>query len=541
MPNEGQLNNLKIHLDEETRKVIATFTPEEGTTAITSAELRQAIDAAGFGGYDLYPQAMDNATQKYNAGKAFEIVVGMALDGKFSLRIDPHGMSALLTCSLALGGTAVQLQNILEDAEKRGITASLDLKAIERALREGGKDILIATGRSPVNGVDGRFESLVPSMKTRTPHLDEHGLADFRDLGDVITVHVGDALIRRILPTNGEPGETVTGKVIPVKPGKNVSFSSKQNGATIDPADPDLLIAAISGCPVVTKDGATVEPVYTIKDVDLHIGNVNYDGTVHVTGDVLTGMSVKATGDIYVDGTVESATLEAGGDIVVKGGIIGGSEQHEQAVNKPDVAIQCKGSCTARFVQHTHITAGNGIFIHDVALLSELTAAQVIIVGDPGSRKGDIIGGIARATMLVKAKNIGSSANIKTEVIVGADKALHEAQDNTRKNLEATETRLASILKLLEIAHAKPDFIPQEKVSAAEEMRDPLAAEIENLKQEEIELQKEIDLAHGAKVEVEKRIFGGTQVIMGLQHYNVTLDKEGGVFCLNEEHKLILT
>jgi uncharacterized protein (DUF342 family) len=170
---------------------------------------------------------------------------------------------------------------------------------------------------------------------------------------------------------------------LPAKPGKNITFATKLDGATIDPNDPDVLIAAISGCPVILKNGVSVDPVYSVKNVDLHSGNISYMGAVHITGDVHADMTVKASGDIYVDGTVENATLEAGGDIVVKGGIIGSSELHTKQNEKFHAAIKCNGTCTARFVQNTHISAGKGIFIHDVAMLSELTAGHQIIAEPP--------------------------------------------------------------------------------------------------------------------------------------------------------------
>ena len=431
------------------------------------------------------------------------------------------------------------MQSILQEAQNKGITVALDLKAIERALREGGENILIASGKPPVPGVDGRFESLVPSMKERSPHLDEHGLADFRDLGEVVAVRAGDALMRLIPPTEGEPGETVTGKIIPVKPGKKVAFATKLDGAALDPSNPNMLIAAIAGCPVVLKDGVSVEPIYTVKNVDLHTGNISFDGTIHVSGDIKADMSIKATGDIHVDGTVESAMLEAGGDVVVKGGIIGSSELHTGSNEEFHAAIKCTGSCTARFVQNAHISAGNGIFIHDIAMLSELTAGHQIIVGDKGSRKGDIIGGTARATMLVKAQNIGSPAYLTTVVHVGATPLMHEQHNIVTKALDASEHKLADINKLLELARLHPGRLPPETVKTAEATRDALSAEIETLRENETELRKEIDIANKAQVVVEKHVFGGTEICIGLKHYKTADDREGGIFHLNEEGELV--
>lgn len=305
------------------------------------------------------------------------------------------------------------------------------------------------------------------------------------------------------------------------------------------PDDPELLIAAISGSPVAMKDTAAVEPICTIQDVDLHTGNITFNGTIHVSHDVHVDMTLKATGDIYVDGTVENALLEAGGDIIVKGGIIGSSELHINPNEKFHSAILCQGSCTARFVQNAHITAGEGIFIHDLAMLSTLTAGHQIVVGDANSRKGELIGGTARATMLVKAKNIGSDSSVGTLVIVGADQRLHERLNLAIKDREAAEHKLADIVKLLELSLSHPGRIPPETIKTAEATRDALKVEIETLREIEAGLHQEISLADGAQVIAEKHIFAGAEIRIGLEHYTVSELKEGGVFHIIED-KLIL-
>jgi len=267
--------------------------------------------------------------------------------------------------------------------------------------------------------------------------------------------------------------------------------------------------------------------------------NITFIGMVQVSGDVHANMTIKASGDIFVDGTVESAMLEAGGDVVVKGGIIGGSELHASPDGKFHAAIKCNGSCTARFVQNAHISAGNGIFIHDLAMLSVLTAGHQIILGDKGSRKGDIIGGTAQATMLVKAQNVGSPSFLKTVVIVGANQLLYEQHSIATKAVEASEEQLAHVIKLLDLARSSPDKIPAATVKTAEATRDALNAEIETLRENEMALQKEIDIAKKARVEVEKHVFGGTEIRIGLEYYKTTEDREGGVFHLSDEGKLV--
>lgn len=528
----AHLRYLAIRLDDKGQKVIASFAPQGKTDPVTLDEFKQAVNKAGFGGYSLLATPIEKAVEKYNAGEAFEMIVGEAVDGKFSLKADQ--MNAYLTCTLPLGGAPVQMKSILLEAEKKGITVKLDLEAIEKTLREGGFNVVVASGTPPVHGTDGRFESLIPSMKDRSPHLDEHGLADFRDLGEIVAVHPGDTLMRRISPTSGEPGQTLDGKTIPAKPGKKVTFATKLDGAIVSPSDPDLLVSQISGIPVLLKDGVKVEPVYTVKNVDLHTGNISFDGTLHVSGDIHAGMTVKASGDIHVDGTVEGAMLDAGGDIMVKGGIIGGTEQHIKPGEKFHPLIKCNGSCTARFAQNAHISAGQGIFIHDNSMLSELTAGHQIIIGDDGSRKGNIIGGIARAAMLIKAQALGSDDNVRTVVFAGADKILHERLNLAVKTREAMEKELVDIIKILEIARTKPGRIPPETIKAVLATREALNSGIKAHREDERELHRQINLASGAQVVVQKHIYGGAEIHLGLKRYEAVQDREGGVFHLKD-------
>lgn len=531
MPEDTHLKYLSIRLDAGGTRVIAYFAPAGDVDSITLSDFKQAVNAAGFGGYKLDEAALRDATAQYSAGKAFELALGDAIDGEFDIRIDIGHLNAYLACTLPRGGVPVTLERVLEEVKHKEITVELDLAAIEQTLKGGGDNVLIARGKLPADGVDGKFENLIPSAKDRSPHLDEHGLADFRELGEILVVHKGEPLMRRIPATDGEPGLTLTGQPIPAKPGKNVTFAAKLDGAEFDPADINLLIAATDGCPVLLKDGVSVEPIYTVGDVDLHTGNINFLGTVNVTGEIHTGMTVKASGDIHVNGTVEGVTLAAGGDIVVEGGIIGLTERGGEKSHHS--AITCGGSCSANFAQNAHIAAGKGIFIRDFTMQSELSAGHQIVVGD-GSRKGHLIGGTARAAMLIKAKIIGSPTRSKTLVIAGADQTLHERLVAIAETRGAAMSKLLNVVKLLELADASPGRLPAETVKAAETTRDSINAEMASLNLDEAELNREIAASKEAQIVAEKKFLEGVEVRFGLKRHTMVTDREGGVFKLKE-------
>lgn len=462
-------------------------------------------------------------------------------DGKFALHPTTDLSAIYLSYTLPTGGGKQVLpESVISAAKSHGVTVELDVEAINKTLREGGTNVRIGYGRAPAPGTDGHFEILVDNMKKRSPHLDEHGLADFRDLGEIMTVKSGDPLMRIVDPTAGEPGLSVMGKEIPVKPGKKVSFPPGLEGVKVDPADPHLLVAAISGCPIVGKNGmVTVEAIYRVKDIDLHTGNITYDGTVHVAGDVHSGMTVKATGDIHVEGTVEDAILEAGGDVTVKCGIMGSEGDDDATGKKMHAAIKCGGSCTVKFAQDAHISAGDGIFVHDASIQSELVAAHQIIVGDKGSSKGDLIGGVARATMLVKAHNIGSDDNPRTVVIVGSDKNLHEHLRECNEKHTIADNKFADVLMLLGSAKKKPGTVSAEAMAEAEAARVTLLAEIAEHTAEALQIKKEIDLAQKAQVVAEKRVFVGAEIRIGHKHYETKQDREGCVFKLGDNGELV--
>lgn len=522
--------HLNLHLDDYGKTVLASFTPGTEAGNITLEDLKLAIRQAGLERYKLNGSTLEKVVAKYNFGAAFELPIGEAVDGKFSISIDHEKVAACLTCSMPQGGEPVQLEHILKEAAHKGIGIPLNLDAIGLAMKNGAESVLIAQGKPPVHGVNGKVENLMPSVGNRSPKLDESGLADFRDFGDVVAVKAGDALMRRTPPTEGEPGIALSGKPISARPGKEAPFAKKIKGAIIDPNDRNQLIAAISGYPVQKMGEIAVEPVYKVKDVDLRTGNINFDGTIQVMNDVHAGMTIKATGDIHVAGTVEGAMLEAGGNIVVKGGIIAVLEHGDNFTP----SVKCEGSCTARFIQNAKVSAGQGIFVGEFAMQSELNAGHQIIVGRKGGAKSHIIGGTARATMLIKALNIGSENSIKTAIIAGPDSTLFERLINATKSREELERKLADINKLLELASQNPERIAADSLKSAQATRSAMNEELDTLLEIEAYLQNEASLVNKAQIIAEKHVYTGVEIQLGVKQHKVVTDWEACVFFLRD-------
>ena len=92
------------------------------------------------------------------------------------------------------------------------------------------------------------------------------------------------------------------------------------------------IFSEVTGHASLVKGKVFVSSVFEVPaDVDNSIGNVEYAGNVHVAGNVKGGFEVRAKGDIIVEGVVEDALLEAGGQIIVKRGIHGMGKGYLQA------------------------------------------------------------------------------------------------------------------------------------------------------------------------------------------------------------------
>lgn len=532
-PNYKGPNGLSIYLTEDGHTLMASFAPQGVVEMINVDDFKRSIDEAGFGECDLNEVAILEATSKFIAGESFEITIGDAVDGEFFIQIDDDHLNAFLTCIPGHGGCAVTPESVIEEARNKIISTELDMEAIERAINENGDHVLIAHGRQPKVGHDSEFKSLLPEAKEHVPQVDEDGVANFRDLGEILIVHAGDTLMRRIPATLGEPGLTLSGQPIPAMPGRDDPYSVKFEGVEIDPEAPDLLKSKIDGCPTLLENGVKVEPVYTIRNVDLHSGNIDFLGTVIVTGGILSGMTVKADGDIHVKGSVVGIVLLAGGDVIVEGGIIG----HDDKTNKEHAdhaRVECNGTCTANFTQNARINAGKNILIRDFTMMSKVVAAEQVIVGDE-THTGQIIGGFTTAGVLIQAGIIGAPTRSRTVVIAKTSDLLFARMAAITEAMDAAKVKLSKFVRLLDLAANRPDRVSEKDIKLAESGRSEVDVEIANIKLDEAELKKEIVISREAHITAKKKFLEGVEVKIGPKVAKVIRDKERGTYRVKNE------
>jgi len=511
---------LRLRFDREAGVLTASVQPDPLAQPIDEPWLHARLAADGYDRLRCFPAAMTELVRQYNAGRAVErIALAEAVDAQLSLQVTGDGVCAVLNIVPAQGGRLVSKADVLDQLTEKGVTEGILLDEINRAIAAGeAQNLVIARARPAVHGEDGRLESLLPEVRARVPRVTESGQVDFRDLGDIFTVKAGQPLMRRVPATAGVPGMTVLGTPIPAVPGKDTMFASKLSGACIDPDDPNRLLAAIDGQPVAVPGGMIVEPVYTVSAVNMASGNVSFDGSVVVRGDVAAGMTIKATGDIQIGGTADPCRLEAGGNIVIKGGALGGVGRKEYA----DSLIRCGGSFSAAYAQQARIEAEDSIFIDDMAMQCELVAGQHIRVGN--KRRGHIIGGRAIAALSITGKVLGSPNRIATAFEIGVSPEINRRMLELARGRDAREKQLLDIGKLLVFADRNPARVDPKMVERACATAKTLSAEIAALRDEEEHLNALILCAQQARVIAEQTMFEGVTVSMGTQRYRLASD-----------------
>lgn len=528
---------LTLALDEAGMKLVATFAPVEGSAPIDISWLQRRLHELSLSHLLLSDNAVAELLRRYNAGgEPFSLEIGEAKDGEASLEISPDKMEVFLTLTPPRGGKPVSREQVNQLLQSKGVSFGIQNEEVERALAAGEiKRRLIASGQPPVNGENGRLETLVTLSIRHAPKADEHGRVDYRELGGIVTVKEGERLMRRVPPTLGLSGQNVLGQVIPARPGQEVKFAARLEGAQVDPEDPDYLVSTIAGRPVPAEGGIAVEPTITIENVDLSVGNVTFDGSIHIKGSVQPGMVVRATGDIEIGGMVEAATLDSGGNIVIKGGVIGHVEVAEHAPEDKagEARLRCDGSLSVRFIENAMVEAGDSVLVEELVMQSALAAGNLVAVGK-GAGKGRIIGGEIQAGKEVQAGVIGSPANVKTRISVGVNPRLNDRMHQTVREQEKLAREIEDIDKLLRFSEQNPGRIKGETLERVHHTREVLEQKAVFLQHELEDIQAQLSLAEEARVIVGKTLYSNVTVYFGEKYYLSNDELGPGAFLLRE-------
>ncbi len=320
--------------------------------------------------------------------------------------VNPDKMAVRIKFVHSFGGAAATEADILKRLDDYGVVYGIDMELVKQlGVEHNTSDLyVVAMGSKPIKGKDGVLVYDVKLSQRRDfSQADDLENIDFKNLMEYTKVSHGQLLAHTEPPTAGIPGTDVFGGSIPPIPGKVVGIPYGKNTTLSE--DGTQLFSAINGVAANDKNKIVVDNQLTINsNIDISTGNIDYEGSVLIYGDILTGYSVTATENVDIKGHVEAAHIKAGHNISIVGGVIGGDKG----------VIEAGGSIMADYLQYANVIAGGDI------ICGALIGAIVQCEGNVSvlSGKGIIMGGEIVAQHSVAARVIGSRNGTQTLISV---------------------------------------------------------------------------------------------------------------------------
>lgn len=417
----------------------------------------------------------------------------------------------------SVGGEEMAADELIKDLEFRGIRHGIledTIRACFAKRRDYCKDILVAQGTEPVQGTDARVEYYFNTDRKAKPALKEDGSVDFFQLNVVQHCNKGDVLAKLIPEDPGKDGMNLLGqkqrprdvRKAVLKYGNNIAISE----------DNTTLTSMVNGHVELIEGSVFVSDVLTVENVDNATGNIDYEGSVQVNGNVCTNFQVKAKGNIEIKGVVEGAVLEAGENIIIARGVNGMGKG----------SLKAGGNIISKFLQGVFAQA-DGYIASESVLHSKLMAGTEVNID---GRKGFITGGRVSAVNSVNVKTLGSSMGADTVVEVGVDPNLAVRLQEIQKQIENENKEIQSIQQILISTKRKmaqgsklsPEQLQYlQTLVEANQIKTKMVAE----KVEEMErLQSQMKGQSGACVIVRDTVHPGTKICIG--DVSMTVQKE---------------
>lgn len=328
-------------------------------------------------------------------------------DTKIEVYIPEDHMSAYVKLPKT-GAEKYTIYDIKKVLKLNDVENGISDDVLEQMLKEQyyGKRVKIADGVKPVLGKDGWFELTFEQNKLGAPKLLPDGRVDYSS--DIIaeTVSPGQLLATYHPAEKGVNGITVTGVDITGCSGKELP--PLHGRGTILDNQLGTYTANIKGYVNYSEeDGAlNVFRIYNItSDVTRYSGKINFDGTIHITGNVNDMSYISAGGDIIVDGFVGAAIIHAGNNITLKHGVNasgGGS-------------IEAGGRIIGEFFEMANLSARDFIEGNYFLNCNITTDTKLIVKGN----KARILGGNISAVLAVESAYIANAGKQQAIIKVG--------------------------------------------------------------------------------------------------------------------------
>ncbi len=504
---------------------LQVYPPENGGKPLDAKEVLAYLEKKGYGSYDKAElnqilSAKDGVQQMYigewngfEENESMEVSVSMDKMLVFCRFYPPSEKGRLMT-----------EEDICGELQSQRITIGIRQEEIQKFLKDRQYccDYIFAKGIPPVNGKDAKIEYFFNTNPNLRPKKNPDGTVNYHDLNTISHVEKGQTLAKLHPAVPGKPGKDVFGgdiqgrqeKPLKLEFGNNISLSEDQTEIYSD----------VTGHASLVNRKVFVANVFEVPaDVDNTTGNVVYDGNVTIKGNVKSGFSVKAKGDIVIEGVVEAAFLFAGGQIIVKRGINGMGKGK----------VESKSNIITKFIENSVVVADG--FIETGSILHSRVSAAVDI--RVSGKRGFVNGGVIRAGCLVEAQTIGSEmGGANTLIEVGVDPEVKERHGVLKERIDQLQKDISQLRPAL--VNYQERLQRKEKISPERMQQVQGIAKAFKEKQQELassrlkfqDLNEQIQMSHSAKVAVKGSIFPGVTITISEVSMNIKSERSFSKF-----------
>ncbi|MBT8448801.1 MAG: FapA family protein [Gammaproteobacteria bacterium] len=491
---------------------------------LTNILITERLKQAGLAQHILEDEVIAILINASTINQTDTITLDAHHDASFEINLEEDQVKAYVIFKPAAFGKAIEQQTIIDELIELGVAQdNIILTTVEKVLSENlPTKAIVAEGKAAIPGNDAYFEVLFETEKEHKLHQDYTGKVDHYESHQYITVAEGTPVLRKIPATNGTEGKTVFGESLEPEPGSDLEFSLNES-VCIDPDDENILLAVNTGHPIYNNNVITIDETLSLTNASLETGNIRFNGSVQITGDVKPNVVVEASGDIFVEGLVENATLIAGNTVTIKSGIISSKLYEDEPEDdaeidsyRPGCRIVATKDLYIKYCNSVHATAGGSIFIENYSLHSILEAKDSIVAGiDNG--QGILLGGKCQAEEYIQANIVGSDAYVRTDLLCAQANELMKAvrKKSVRMGRMKDEMHmLNNVLNTIKQQGTPETVSPMQLKKAKKIFREIKENKQELLRQrKEIQnLQQQLQTSHGYRIKINKICYPNVRV-----------------------------
>lgn len=368
---------------------------------ISTAHMKDVLDRQKA----VEDERMAEEMRALKESRAPQPVAPVMMDARAQLTVSTDGMAAWLFIFPPIGtGDHIRMKEIQMLIDEQKLIDFIDYGYIEEMVskRKYLQLYPVGAGLAPVPGENGKIVEFYARERicVFTPDID--GNLDYRAQNYFQPVFADGTICRINYPTAGTEGTDLRGNPVAPKAGKPAKIPMGKNTHVTE--DGSELVSDIDGDVIFEKEAFLVRSAMQINgDVDYSTGNINFMGDVHIKGNVRDKFIVRATGSVVVEGLLESAIIDADGDVIISGGVLGDG----------GATIRSRGNVRAKFMESCTVYAGNSLHT-DYIIASKVFCDGPLTVT---TGKGVIMGGSISVHSTVECKSLGSPHSNRATIV----------------------------------------------------------------------------------------------------------------------------